>query len=313
MGVIKTVIITEPIADSAIRLLRDKGWQILEEYHEADAAIRNEDVIACINRLHGIDAGWMDQYPNLKIIAYHGVGYDAIDLNAAKERGIAVTITPGQNALAVAEHTVALMIALSKQLVSTANDYRQDGFSCKYQHAFTELSGKTLGLIGLGNIGFRVANMARNGFNMNVIAYDPFLKSCPEGVTVLNDRMEVFRRADYISLHLNLNRDTYKSIGRAEFEAMKDSACFINVSRGAMVKEDELIEALKNGVIAGAALDVTDPEECEAPNPLMHMSNVILTPHVAGSSREALERVANMCIENIETYLSGGEPAGRVG
>ena len=169
-----TVLITEPIAESAVEVLKQKGFHVQFEYEKRNSDHAPEDVTAVINRLHPISDEWMAQYPNLKIIAYHGVGYDGIDTEAAKARGICVAITPGQNALGVAEHTMTLIMALSKQLVAVASDYKKDGFSCKYAHSYSEVADKTLGLIGLGNIGLRVANMARNGFAMHVIAYDRY-------------------------------------------------------------------------------------------------------------------------------------------
>ena len=307
-----TILITEPIAESAVEALKQKGFHVQFEYEKHDSDRSPEEVVAVINRLHPISDLWMAQYPNLKIIAYHGVGYDGIDTEAAKARGICVAITPGQNALAVAEHTMTLIMALSKQLVAVASDYKMTGFSCKYAHSYSEVSGKTLGLIGLGNIGLRVARMAQNGFNMNVIAYDPFLNAAPEGIKLVSDRMEIFQNADYISPHLNLTEDTLHSIGKAEFKAMKPTACIINVSRGAIIDENALIEALQQKEIGGAGLDVTDPEECAPDNPLHHMGNVIVTPHIAGSSREAMERVAAMCIANIECYFAGKELPGRI-
>ena len=232
-----TVLITEPIAESAVEVLKQKGFHVQFEYEKRNSDHAPEDVTAVINRLHPISDEWMAQYPNLKIIAYHGVGYDGIDTEAAKARGICVAITPGQNALGVAEHTMTLIMALSKQLVAVASDYKKDGFSCKYAHSYSEVADKTLGLIGLGNIGLRVANMARNGFAMHVIAYDPFLKTAPNGIELVQDRMEIFREADFISPHLNLTDDTFHSIGETEFKAMKPTACIINVSRGAIIDE----------------------------------------------------------------------------
>lgn len=306
------VLITEPIAESAVQTLIQKGYRIQYEYGPQDPGIAPEDIEAVINRLHPIDDAWMAQYPNLKIIAYHGVGYDGIDTAAAKKRGIFVTIAPGQNALGVAEHTMALMLGLAKRLPAVAADYKTKGFDAKYNYTFTELAGKTLGLIGLGTIGLKVARMAQNGFAMRVIAYDPFLKETPDGIERMDDRMRVFREADYISPHLNLTPETNKSIGAAEFKAMKSTACLLNCSRGAIVDEAALIKALQRREIGGAGLDVTDPEHCAADNPLMHMSNVIVTPHTAGSSEESLMRVAAMCIESIEAVLAGKEPKGRV-
>lgn len=307
----QAVLITEPIANNAIEALKEKGYQVLLEYEMKDQGQKKEDVVAVINRLHPISDEWMADYPNLKIIAYHGVGYDNIDVQAAKKRGICVAITPGQNALGVAEHAMTLVMALSKQLLPVTVDYKEKGFSCKYAYSFSEVSGKTIGLIGLGNIGQLVANIASYGFHMNVMAYDPFLKQHPDNVEIVQDRMEVFKRADFVSLHLNLSKETLHSVGEQEFASMKSTAYIINASRGAIIDQSALIKALESGQIAGAGLDVTDPEECELDDPLFHMRNVILTPHIAGSSTEALERVAGMCVANIESFFARKELPGR--
>lgn len=306
-----TVLITEPIAECAIQALKNKGYNIAFEYEENGPNYSAEDVIAVINRLHPINKEWMSQYPNLKIISYHGVGYDGIDLETAKSRDICVTITPGQNSLGVAEYTIALILALSKQLTSVTEDYKTKGYSSKYDHTSLEITGKTLGLVGLGHIGMRVANIALNGFSMKVLAYDPFIKEAPEGIELVNDRNVIFKEADFISLHLSLNDKTYHSIGDKEFEAMKPSAFVVNCSRGAIVDQEALIRALQNGRISGAGLDVTDPEKCEINDPLLHMDNVIVSPHIAGSSNESLDRVANMCVDNIEKFFEGGDLSGK--
>lgn len=307
------VMITEPIAKKAIDELVQRGYTVTTEYGDpAFGPCPPEEVEAVINRTRPITREWMAQYPNLKIVAYHGVGIDAVDLEAAKERGIYVTITPGQNSLSVAELTMALILGLAKQLPRIVKGYREEGFDCKYTMRFTEISDKTLGLIGMGNIGMRVANMARLGFGMRILAYDPLLKEQPEGIEVTDDRMRVFKEADYVSLHLPLNDSTRKSVGTAEFAAMKPSAFLINCARGAIVDEQALISALKSGMIGGAGLDVTDPERCHPDNPLLSMPNVIVTPHIAASSEEALIRVAMMNVESIADALAGREPRGRV-
>ena len=305
------IMITEPIAPSAVDYLRQKGYPIQTEYGQPNPDVAPADIQAVINRTRPIDRAWMDLYPNLKIIAYHGVGIDGIDLETAKERGIYVTITPGQNSLAVAEHAIALMFALSKQIVPLASRYGKEGFDCKYGLTYSELTGKTLGLIGLGNIGLRVARMARDGFGMKVLAYTRTLKEAEAGIEVVS-REEIFRRADYVSLHLPMNPQTHHSVGKAEFELMKPTAFLINTARGGIVDQDALIAALQSGQIAGAGLDVTDPEHCPVDNPLLHMDNVVVTPHVAASSDEALIRVANMCIDGIEKVFRGEEPDCRV-
>ena len=306
------ILITEPIAPSVVETILRKGYKVQTEYGTPNPDVTPDEIEAVIVRTRPIDRPWMDQYPNLKIIAYHGVGIDGIDLETARACGIRVTTTPGQNSLSVAEHALSLMLALAKQLVPVATDYKAKGFDCKYSHQYIELSGRTLGLLGMGNIGYRVAQMAHNGFGMRVLVYDPFLKEGKPGIELVSDRMEVFRQADFVSLHLPLLPSTQQSVGTAEFKAMKPSAFLINCARGAIVNQQELIQALQNGEIAGAGLDVTDPEHCEIGDPLLSLPNAIVTPHIAASSEESLVRVASMCLESIEAVLAGKEPQGAV-
>ena len=305
-----TVLITEPIVPQAVALLKEKGFDTVKLFEKE--APDPGDVVAAIVRMGYVTGSWMDTYPNLRIIAYHGVGTDDIDLGAAKARGIAVTTTPGQNSLSVAEHTLALMLALAKQLPQVAAAYRDRGFKAKYDFAYSELSGRTLGLVGLGNIGCSVARMAYHGFGMRILAYDPHAVEPPEGVTCTTDRMAVFRESDFVSLHLPITAETARTVSRTEFASMKPTAFLINCARGGIVDEAALVEALRGGIIAGAGLDVSDPEPAEADSPLFTLPNIILTPHTAASAAEAMERVARMCVDNIAAYLSGSTPEGRV-
>lgn len=303
------IMVTEPIAKEAMDRLIAKGYKIMTEYGENKGNPMPEEVEAVIVRMRPITREWMEQYPNLKVIAYHGVGIDGIDLDTAKEKGIRVTFTPGANALSVAEHTMALMMALSKKLLAVSKEYSEKGFDSKYDFTYTELSGKTLGLVGMGNIGRLVAKMAKNGFGMRVLVFDPFVKQADDDIELVSRREEIFLNADYVSLHLPLNDATCKSVGTAEFSMMKPTACLLNCARGAIVNEQELITALQNSEIGGAGLDVTDPERCEKDSPLFSLPNVIVTPHIAASTEEALIRVADACIESVEDVLAGRKPA----
>lgn len=305
-----TVLITEPILPVAVAALEEKGFTAIKLY-EAEPP-NPGDVVAAIVRMGFITGEWMNRWPALRVIAYHGVGTDDIDLAAAKARGITVTTTPGQNALSVAEHTLALMLSLIKRLPEVTGGYRDRGFQAKYDYTYGELQGRTLGLIGLGDIGLKVARMAHMGFGMRVLAYDPHVSAPPAGIALTTDRMAVFRQGDFVSLHLPFTPQTAQTVGRAELSAMKPTAFLINCARGGIVDQDALIEALQTGAIAGAGLDVTDPEPCPPESPLLHMPNVILTPHTAASAEEAMARVALMCVDNIAALLSGKEPPGRV-
>lgn len=202
------------------------------------------------------------------------------------------------------------MLGCAKKLNFMSNEYKNNNYKIKDTIQTTEVTGKTLGLIGLGRIGLMVAQMAKYGFGMNVIAYDPFIpKNRKFDEVVLTDtREEVFEQADYVSVHVPATKETEKSIGKNEFEIMKKSAYLINAARGKIVDEKALIEALKNKKISGAGLDVTDPEPAIAGNPLFDMHNVILTPHCAASTKEAMIRMAIDAAKGIDQVLTGKEP-----
>lgn len=300
-----TVVVSDPIAKEAIEEL-SKRYHVAITFGEHPDSYEPNDVVAIINRWFVVTREWMQRHPNLKIVAHHGAGVDTlIDLEGAKDLGVCVANAPGRNALAVAELTVTLMLALCKKLIPVVNKYPADGAGVRFTMKYTELSGKTLGLVGMGNIGKIVSSIASKGFGMKVIAYDPFVKNSIDGVEITSDRMKVFREADFVSLHLPLTDETRHSVGQAEFAAMKPTAFLLNCARGGIVNQPELIQALKDGVIAGAGLDVTDPEECPADSPLFTMDNVILTPHYAASTEEALYRVGMTCVENIDAAMKG--------
>ena len=301
-----TVLITEPIAESAVEVLKQKGFHVQFEYEKRNSDHAPEDVTAVINRLHPISDEWMAQYPNLKIIAYHGVGYDGIDTEAAKARGICVAITPGQNALGVAEHTMTLIMALSKQLVAVASDYKKDGFSCKYAHSYSEVADKTLGLIGLGNIGLRVANMARNGFAMHVIAYDRYPSQAAKDLGVeFVELDDLFARSDVLGLQMPLMDFNTGIINKENIAKMKDGVIIINNSRGQMVVEQDLADALNSGKVACAGLDVVSTEPIRADNPLLKAKNCIITPHMSWGSQSSRQRIMDCTVENVRAFLAG--------
>lgn len=306
------VYVYEPIAQSAIDLLKEKGYEVFRAYAPEDAPIPFERIEALILRIKPFTAQDMDRLPQLKIITDHGVGTDSIDLNAAKARGILVTNTPGANSLSVAEHTMALLLALSKQLPFVHATYKQRDFQSKYRYTYSEIAGKTLGVIGLGDIGARVALMAQNGFSMRVLAYDPCPKNPVEGVEMVSDLNELYAQSDFITLHCPSNKHTFHLIDAQALARMKPSACLINCARGAIVDETALVDALVSGQIAGAALDATEPEPAPDDSPLYTLPNVILTPHIAASTQQALRRMAHTCAECIDAFFTGREVKNRV-
>ena len=236
-----------------------------------------------------VTAELLEQAPRLRVVGRAGVGVDNIDLDAATRRGILVMNTPGSNAVSVAEHTLALLLALAR-CVPQLNAATHAGRWEKGAAAGIELRGKTLGLIGLGRVGSEVARRAR-ALELRVLAHDPYISEsvAQEAGVELVSLPELLARSDFVSLHAALSPATEKLINATTLAQMKRGARLINTARGELVDEAELAEALRAGHLAGAALDVFAVEPPRS-SPLLSLPNVIATPHVAGSTEEAQDR-----------------------
>ncbi len=249
----------------------------------------------------------IDKAASLKVISRTGVGVDNVDVKAATEKSVLVLNTPEANSISVAEHTVALIIAISKQLVMYDSELRSGNFKIRRSGKCVDIEGKTLGLIGCGRIGRFTAEKCRAAFNMQVIGYDPYVKEI-KGITLYKEIEEVFKLADYVSLHIPFTDETKGLVGEKLLSLMKPAAYIINTSRGGIIDEPVLAKKLKNNEIAGAALDVFESEPPDADNPLMSVKNVILTPHSAALTKECTERVAYEATLGISEYLKGNTP-----
>lgn len=308
------ILITEQIDPAGPALLEQAGHTLLrmETREQSELAEKMREADAVIVRILDIPGEIIEHTPRLKLISKHGVGVDNIDLEAARRAGVAVTVTPGANSLSVAEHTIALLLSLSKNLPEITRQYREIGFAAKNGPAGCEVTGKTLGIIGCGRIGRIVGKIALGGFDMRLLIYDPYLAESPCGGELTADRDRVFREADFLTLHLPLDADTYHSVGEREFSLMKPMAIFLNCARGPLVDEAALIRALQSGRIAAAGLDVTEQEPCPPDSPLFGMSNVLLTPHTAPAARETAVRVSRMAAENVVRFFRQEEISGRI-
>ncbi|MFH1909404.1 MAG: phosphoglycerate dehydrogenase [Chloroflexota bacterium] len=250
----------------------------------------------------------LENAPALKVVSMHGVGVDHIDLTAAARRGVVIANCLGTNDQSVADLTIGLMISIARNIPSVDSKLRHAGWGT---HAGNELWKKTIGLVGLGRIGRGVAKRAL-GFDMQVLAYDPYVKSSEveQGISLVSFD-EVLKEADYISLHAALSEETRHMIGAAQLKAMKPTAYLINTARGALVDEDALYNALAQKQIAGAALDVFN-EEPPKDSPLLQLENLVITPHIGAHTRESIERMGVMAAENVLQTLQGGAPHYRV-
>src|SRR4051812_15609200 len=245
--------------------------------------------------------------PRLRVIGRAGTGVDNIDLAAATRRGVVVMNAPGGNSVSVAEHTLALLLALSRRVADASQSTRTGRWEKKKFSSGRELSGKTLGVVGTGNIGALVVQRAK-AFGMKVVAYDPFLSEEAAGKlgVELVPLPEIFRRSDAITLHVPLTEQTKNMVAAPQLAAMKRGALLINCARGGLVDEKALAQSLQAGHLGGAALDVFELEPPPADHPLFSCENFIATPHLGGSTEDAQQNVAVIVCESMVEYLSTG-------
>jgi D-3-phosphoglycerate dehydrogenase len=301
------VVVAEKISSSAVELLREPRWTVVTpEQMDGKLAAQLESADALIVRSAvQVNAELLKKARKLRVIGRAGVGVDNIDLDAATRQGIAVMNTPGANAIAVAEHTLAMILAMARHLCR-ANELMHAGKWEKKSLQGTELRGKTLGIVGLGRIGMEVARRGRV-FGMEVIAHDPFVSTTvarEQGIH-MTKLEEVYAAADYLTLHVGLTPQTTNMINAPSLKKMKRGVRLVNCARGELVDEAALAHALKQGRVAGAALDVFLEEPLKN-SPLAAMDNVILTPHIGGSTYEAQEAVGYQIALQVKEYLKHG-------
>lgn len=302
------------IGDSAKKILEDAGIEINNISVGFDQA-HFEKIIpeydALIIGAHDFSEADMERCPNLKIICKHGVGLDNIHVNKAKELGIAVCNAPGTNSNAVADLALGLMLSVCRKISHSAALVREGVWK---SHIGEDVCGKTLGLLGFGAIAKGVARRAR-GFGMKILAYDPFVTQLPEefeGWVELCDMDKVITSCDILSVHIPLTPETKNTISTAELAKMKQGSYVINTARGGIVNEMALYEALKSGHLNGAAMDVVESEPMTPDHPLLSLDNVVVTPHIAMYSKEAINAVSLICAENVVACLTGGQMINRV-
>jgi len=303
-------LIVQPIHPVGAELLRAAGFEprLATGADMPIVAQEARDASAIITRSAGLNASVMDAAPSLRVIGSHGVGVNAIAVDHATALGIPVVNTPEANRLSVAEHTIALMLAAAKQIVAADMAARKVDFDFKYNAPLSDISRKVLGVVGFGGIGRRVAAMAKAGFNMDVLVASKSAK--PEELREFGYRQAesldaLLSQADIVSLHLPLLAQSEHMIGARELRLMKRSAILINTARGNLIDEVALADALSAGTIAAAGLDVFESERMRADHPLLKARNAVLTPHIAGSSEEALKRTATQLVERIVAVLGG--------
>ncbi len=301
------ILIAEPLAPAGIELFRAQaGWNTIvsnpKEYaqHLADADALLVRSVVQVNK------AVLEKAPKLRVIGRAGVGVDNVDLDAATEAGVLVMNTPGGNAISVAEHTLALMLAMARH-IPQANASTRAGKWEKKKFMGNELRGKTLGVVGLGSIGREVVKRAR-AFEMRIVAHDPYVTSKiahDMGVDLV-DLPALYAASDYITLHVAATPETQGMLSRQAFAQMKDGVRVVNCARGELVDEVALSEAMASGKVADAAVDVFATEPVPPSYPLFASENVLATPHIGGSTEEAQEIVGVRIAEQVVEYLKSG-------
>ncbi|MGG0657009.1 hydroxyacid dehydrogenase [Rummeliibacillus pycnus] len=298
------------------KILR-KGAEVIQtdEYDIAHLCEYVKDVEGIVLRAPAkITKEVINANPNLKVISGAGVGLDNIDVEYATKMGIPVLHAPAVNKRSTAEHTVMLIIALAKSVIPFNENMKNGNYDSRISIKSSELKGKKVGLIGFGNIAQEVAKSLKLGFDMDVTAwvrkYNPEKHKIAHqlGVEINTNMDEVFQQSDFISIHIPLNDQTRYSINQRYFSLMKPSAFLINTARGAILNQNDLYHVLKEGKIGGAGLDVFDPEPPEKDLPLLSLPNVIVTPHVGGTTVESNYIMASTVAENVIRVLTEKRP-----
>ncbi|CAL78634.1 putative D-3-phosphoglycerate dehydrogenase (PGDH) [Bradyrhizobium sp. ORS 278] len=260
-------------------------------------------------RFH-VDAYLLRRAPNLLIVSSNGAGYDPVDVEACTAAGVLVVNQSGGNAHSVAEHTLGMMLTLSKRIIQSDRRLRRDRDVNRNDLIGNEVQGRTVGIVGLGNVGRRVAELCRGLLGMTVLAYDPYL-SAEEIAARGAEKVELddlMRRADFVSVNCPLTRESRGMIGAAEFALMQPSAYFVTTARGFIHDEDALLAALAERRIAGAGLDVWSKEPPPPDHPLLQLDNVLASPHTAGVTREARQNMGRIAAEQLLAALDGSRP-----
>jgi len=312
-----SIYVTRKIPDAGVKMLQEKGYEV--DVSEKDGVLTRDELIEALKQKEydavlclltdKIDGEVFDAAPKAKVFANYAVGFDNVNLLDAKERGVVVSNTPGVLTNTVAEHTFTLMLAIAHR-VAEADRFTRAG---KYIGWAPELllgndvSGKVLGVLGAGRIGSRVAHHALNGFDMKVLYYDikrneDFEKET--GAEFRESLEDVLREADFVTTHVPLLDSTRHLINKEKLSLMKSTAYLVNTSRGPVIDEKALVEALKNKTIKGAAIDVFEEEPKLAPG-LAELPNIIITPHIASGTEETRSAMAELAAENIIAVLEG--------
>lgn len=309
MKYLPKVFISEPIDIKGIEMLKGKAEIIVSPDTKKETAlslIGDADAVI-LRATTTFDREVIEKATNLKIIVRTGIGVDNVDLKFAGENGIFVCNTPGTNDETVAEHVVAMILAFAKQIILMDQAVRNQNWKERFSPNQIDVKNKRVGIIGYGNIGFATAHFCKC-LGMQVTAYDPFITHTGSEIKLTDSIETIFRESDFVTLHCPSTPLTHKFIGAKYLGLMKKGAYLINTSRGDLIDETALVTALRENRISGAALDVFKEEPLAADSQLLQFPNVILSPHVAGSTKESNERIAMAAAQAVLDTIDGKIP-----
>jgi len=307
------ILLPQEIKEEGEKLLTDAGHILIEgrgfKPEEVLADLKEYQPDAMIVRITPIDREILEANPNLKVVVRHGAGFDALDVKACHDNNIKALYAPVANSTSVAETALLLMLECSRNVVVTRKMWVEDFYKAKLKVPKSTLNGKTVGIIGCGNIGSRLAVRAL-AMEMNVLTYDPYkpAQDFPDGVEVVRKLDRIFKESDYVSVHVPNTPLTREMVNKDTLSMMKPTAYLINTARGACVNEVDLYEACKNGTIAGAGLDAIKKEPVDPANPLLTLDNIIIYPHIGGNTREAAHRASYFCAMGIQEVYEDKTP-----
>lgn len=307
------ILLPQEIMEEGRKLLEDAGHTIIEgrgfETEDVLADMKEHQPDAMIVRITPITREVIEANPNLKVVVRHGAGFDALDVKACHDNNVQTLYAPVANSTSVAETALLLILECSRNVITLRKTWVNDFYKAKLKVKKNTLNGKTVGIIGCGNIGSRLAVRAM-AMEMNVLAYDPYKPASefPDGVEVVRDIERIFRESDYVSLHVPNTPVTKDLVNKETLAMMKPTAFLINTARGGCVVEQDLYEACRDGVIAGAGLDAIRQEPVDPENPLLTLDNVIIYPHIGGNTVEAAHRASYFAAMGVQEVYEGKTP-----
>ncbi len=308
----KKILLSQKITDAGMAVIENKYDVVIAPDCSKETMLAlSKDAHAIILRTTSIvDSEVIENAQNLEIISRTGAGVDNVDINAASKKGILVCNLPRANSLSVCEHAISLMMACAKQLPFMQEGVRQGNWKARNAGTPVEVEGKTLGVVGMGHIGSTVAKKCSGSLGMKIKAYDPYVKNkfVDTDYAFCDDLKTLFEECDFITLHCPNIPETKGMVTRELLYAMKPGAYIINTARGGVIDEQALVDVLNEKRIAGAGLDVFEKEPVDTDHPLLHMVNVIVSPHSAALTKEATLRMAVEAAQAVDDFFSGRTP-----